>query len=175
MEVVAYVDSIIKMDELDRKAELQRRALYDTGLGYKVPVSRWFGEWPQQYEVLGTGMIVPNDFKMPTGKTEITSTLTLVVRAREIELQTRGNKYLRLPLMIQKECRNPRTVGQPLILAHKILFAHRALPVLDGVLPANHGLRDLAKYVREDEPPARCFTRILGETDPLFALISERK
>jgi len=175
MEVVAYVDSIFKMNEEERRRELQARARDGQGLPYVVPLSRWYGEWPQQYPVLGTGMIVPNDFKAPTGTTKITSTLTLVVRAREIEFKTQANKYLRLPLLMQKEGRNPRTVGQPLILAHKILFAHRALPVLDEVLPAKHALRDLAQYVREGEPPARCFMRILGETDPLFALISEKK
>lgn len=176
MEIVAYVDSIIKMNDQARVQEMIRRQDHGySGLPYKVPVSRWFGEWPQQYEVLGTGMIVPNDFGAPNGTTHITSTLSLVVRAREIELKTLANKYLRLPLMMQKEGRTPRTVGQPLILAHKILFAHRALPVLDGLLPPDHALRELAKYVHEDEPPAQCFTRILGKKDPLFALISEKK
>lgn len=177
VQIVAYIDCLHQMsDEQKRRERLKRSAHreYGGGLPYKPDVSRWVGtDWPQHYEVLGTGIIVDNDFGAAHNVHAVTSTLELHVGAK-IEFRTRANKYMRLPLLMQTNSRDPRTLGKPLVLAHKILFAHRALPILDPLLPANHGLREWSKYVRPDETPGEAFTRIMAKSDPLYAILNSK-
>lgn len=177
VNIVAYIDCIHQMEGAQKMRERARRSAVETGgLPYKPDVSRWLGtDWPQHFEVLGTGIIVPNDFRAVPGFHSLSSTLELHIGSKTIELRTRANKYLRLPLVMQNNGSDPRTLGKPLILAHKILFAHRALPVLNPVLPDAHGLREWAKYVEPEETPGEAFTRMMAKSDPLYAVLNMKR